>query len=52
MLPGNTIKADPDHFVGTGEDLTIDEAHKYPKIFISIGSIEVIKCVPHRPGPG
>jgi hypothetical protein len=32
----SAAKSDPDRFVNTGEDLTIDEAHKCPEIFTAI----------------
>jgi len=43
----SAAKADPDHFVTTDEDLTIDEAHKCPEIFTAIKRVVDKK---RRPG--
>ena len=43
----SAAKADPDRFVSTGEDLTIDEAHKCPEIFTAIKRVVDKK---RRPG--
>jgi predicted AAA+ superfamily ATPase len=43
----SAAKADPDHFVNTDEDLTIDEAHKCPEIFTAIKRVVDKK---RRPG--
>jgi uncharacterized protein len=43
----SAAKADPDHFVNTGEDLTIDEAHRCPEIFTAIKRVVDKK---RRPG--
>lgn len=43
----SAAKSDPDRFVSSGEDLTIDEAHKCPEIFTAIKKVVDKK---RRPG--
>jgi predicted AAA+ superfamily ATPase len=45
----SAAKSDPDRFVGSGEALTIDEAHKCPEIFTAIKKVVDKKAGPVSP---